>query len=156
MLSEWLTCLLTVMLMMLDDCVWCFVNSTSLMSPSRSNLIIVTSCLMFTRVGMVTFGSPKRRVLHSPQDLSSMLARPMIYKHSHHCLSWNIPYRSTQDISHEDYSYLRLPNPKIISILHEYSSIGYPIPSSHSVFPGEDQNDVSISPSQLGRTYLFL
>ena len=62
-----------------------------------------------------------------------MLARPMIYRHSHHCLSWNIPYPGTQGMFHEDYSYIGLPNPQRILVLHDYSSIGCPISSSKSI-----------------------
>jgi len=41
--------------MMLDECVLCSIDSTSLRSPRRSNKIVVASCLMFTPVGMVTW-----------------------------------------------------------------------------------------------------
>lgn len=54
-LSKWLTCPLRVLLMMLVDYVACSINSTSLRSPRRSNLIIVASHLMFTLVDMVTW-----------------------------------------------------------------------------------------------------
>ena len=54
-LSEWLTCLLRVLLMMLDDYVWCSIDSTSLRLPRRLNLFIVAFHLMFTPVGMVTW-----------------------------------------------------------------------------------------------------
>lgn len=103
----------------------------------------------------------------SPQHQSTMLARPMTYRHHHHCLSRHIPHLGVHRVC-----------PRIILILDSQSSknIGplpillswmpylilkeYRIPKAHpilhSFFQSEDKNDVSITPSQLGRIYPFL
>lgn len=60
MLFEWLTCLLRGLLMMLDDYMWCYIDSTSLRWHRSSNWIVVACLLMFTLVGMVTLGIPRR------------------------------------------------------------------------------------------------
>lgn len=56
MLYDWLTYLLRVLMMMLDECMWCFIDSTSLRWHRRLNLIVVASLLMFNPIGMVTLG----------------------------------------------------------------------------------------------------
>ena len=97
-----------------------------------------------------------------------MLVISMIYIHPHHCLSRNIPHLGSRGVLHEDYYYLGLPNPQRISVLHNSSYLGWPIsilkeyqmpndyPIPYSVFLSEDKNNVSISPSQLGRTNLLI
>ena len=35
-----------------------------------------------------------------------MLARPMMYRHPHHCLSQSIPHPGSQSVFHQDYCYL--------------------------------------------------
>jgi len=50
-MSEWLTCLLRVMLLMWIAWLMSSVDSTSLRSHRRLNPIIVASCRMFTMVG---------------------------------------------------------------------------------------------------------
>ena len=50
-MSEWLTCLLRVLLLMWVGWLMFFVNSTSLRSNRRLNPVIVASRHMFTSVG---------------------------------------------------------------------------------------------------------
>ena len=94
-----------------------------------------------------------------------MFVRPMIYRHHLHCLSRNIPHSGVH----------RVCPSRIILILDSQSSNNivplrlllswmpylilkeYQMPDNfailHFFYPGEYQNDVSIFPSQLGRTY---
>ena len=97
-----------------------------------------------------------------------MLAKPMIYRHHHHCLSRSIPHLDVHRVCPSrtililDSQFTKNISPLRLflswmpyHILKKYQMpAAYPI--LHSFFPSEDKNDVPISPSQLGRIYPFL
>jgi len=63
-----------------------------------------------------------------------MLVRIMIYRHPHHCLSQNIPHSGFLRICPmRTILSLDFLVPKRISVLHDYSSMGFPISSHKSI-----------------------
>ena len=91
---------------------------------------------LIRRIELVTHLLYKKALTNnsiSPQGLSSMLVRPMIYRHPNHCLSWNIPHLGSQGVFHQDYSYLGLPSLQRILVLYDYSYLIFPNSSSKSI-----------------------